>query len=209
NVEHQRPRPPALAQPLGPFDQQRTIVKIIVEPQFDQLIRILDPIEIDMRDGQIDLGRRIGLDDCEGRARRLARQPARLQHRACERRLAGTEVPRKQNDIARHQPRPDRRADPPRVTEVVAGLEIRHAPRGRLIRTSVPCPCSLTTSIVPPCAATSWRARARPIPPVAVPACCPLATAAAASGIPGPLSDTMMSTPRASPSAWSSTRAPD
>src|SRR3546814_4181960 len=51
-----------------------------------------------MGDGQVDLGRRIGLDDREGRARRLARKPARLQHRTRQRRLARAKLTRQQGD---------------------------------------------------------------------------------------------------------------
>src|SRR3546814_12114105 len=47
--------------------------------QLDQLVAVFDAIEIDMRDGQIDLGRRIGLNDREGRARRLAQKPPSLR----------------------------------------------------------------------------------------------------------------------------------
>src|SRR3546814_11732713 len=73
--------------------------------QLDQLVAVFDAIEIDMRDGQIDLGRRIGLNDREGRARRLAQKPPSLQHRARQCGLARAETARPPHDIARcHTP---------------------------------------------------------------------------------------------------------
>src|SRR3546814_2191774 len=140
---------------------------------------------------------------------RLARKPPRLQHRTRQRRLARAKITRQQQHVAGPQHRADRGADAVGLGKVMVAAIVAHARRGRVIRTSVPCTFSLITSIVPPCAATSWRARARPMPPVAVPACCPSVTAATASGMPGPLSDTTISTPPAPPSAWSSTRPPE
>src|SRR5690606_35759844 len=129
---------------------------------------------------EVDLGRGIGLNDGEGGARRLTRQPSRLQHRARERRLARAEIARQQHDIARNQRRADRLAKALGVGQIIAARKIAHAPRGRLTRTSVPWPFSLRTSMVPPCAATSWRASARPMPPLGVPARSPRVTAATA-----------------------------
>src|SRR3546814_14030522 len=51
------------------------------------------------------------LDDREGRARRRARKPARLQHRTRQRRLARAKITRQQQHVAGPQHRADRGAD--------------------------------------------------------------------------------------------------
>ena len=58
-----------VARALRPFDQQHRIGGRI-EPQFLDLGRIFDPVQIDMPNGRLEI--LIGLDDGEARARHIA-----------------------------------------------------------------------------------------------------------------------------------------
>src|SRR3546814_10193476 len=65
---NQAVRPQRRAKPLRPFDEKQAVAKQFVEAQLLCLRRILQPVKIDMRDGNADQWRVIGLDDSEAGA---------------------------------------------------------------------------------------------------------------------------------------------
>ena len=67
------------------------LVPRLVEPDLLELGRLLDPVEIDMPEPDPRVGRRIGLDDREGRAGDVAVKAEPAQQAARERGLAGAE----------------------------------------------------------------------------------------------------------------------
>src|SRR3546814_4832308 len=68
DIQNQAVRPQRRAKPLRPFDEKQAVAKQFVEAQLLCLRRILQPVKIDMRDGNADQWRVIGLEDSEAGA---------------------------------------------------------------------------------------------------------------------------------------------
>ena len=189
----------------------------LVEPEFLELVGIVDPVEIDMQHRQRDFGRRIGLDDREARARRLARQPERA--RAAPR--ASSSCPRRARPTARSR-RPARSSAASRAPNASARGGIRRAgigviaSRGRLDRDQRPLrPAPTPARSSPPCASTNCLASGRPSPSARSPlrvmpgsAKRSNASATASASCPGRCPTRRSAPPSALPSAWSRMRPP-
>src|SRR5712691_2415900 len=86
--------------PLTPFDDHRTLLGQLLEPQVGQLGAVLDPVEIDV--GKLDPAR-IDADELEGRACDRGARACPLGQSAHERGLAGAQLTRQQDNVARAQ----------------------------------------------------------------------------------------------------------
>src|SRR3546814_4103331 len=80
--------PQGWAEALRPFDDQRTLATRFVQGKLFQLLGVFNAIEIDVPEGQTDVGRIIGLDDRESRAGHLALEAEALEDAAAQRRLS-------------------------------------------------------------------------------------------------------------------------
>ena len=83
---------------LGPFDQRHRLGNEVVEAELGDLAWAFEPVEVAMLHSEAR--RCVGLHQREGRARNLVLHAEPHQQEAGEARLAGTERPRKRNDVA-------------------------------------------------------------------------------------------------------------
>ena len=91
--------PKRRSEPLRPFEDEGAVLKRFVERKLLQLARRLDPVEVDMPDGDGKVVR--GDDDRKGGARDFARMAEAGEDSAGERRLAGAEIAEQGDDVAR------------------------------------------------------------------------------------------------------------
>ena len=142
---------------VGPLSDQRGAFTVIVEPELGGLGGAFQTIEVGVDHRRVE--GRVSLEDGERRRRHLARVTERGDDRARQRGLARTQPARQRDDIPRLQARGDPRAEGNHRAKV-RQLD----PHGRRIVAKVPSPRLDTSSSVPPCASTNWRASGMPRP---------------------------------------------
>src|SRR3546814_6515849 len=103
DIQNQAVRPQRRAKPLMPFDEKQAVAKQFVEAQLLCLRRILQPVKIDMRDGNADQWRVIGLDDSEAGAWCFFLQTQARKQAPRQRRFACPQPAPQGTDVARSE----------------------------------------------------------------------------------------------------------